>query len=64
MPVGAVYNNKIKVIDSSTGKTVWRGGKKGVVLDNEGLPTTKVEGIGEKGKKRRPVHTGYKPHKN
>ena len=39
-PIGTVKDGKVKVLDGDTQKTSWRSGKKGMLKDFDGEPTS------------------------
>lgn len=39
-PIGMVKDGRIKVVDGSTGKPVWRSAKEGMVKDLDGDPVS------------------------
>lgn len=40
LPIGAVKDGKVKIFDGEKQKASWRGGKKGLLRDLDGTPTS------------------------
>ena len=64
MPIGAVKDGKMKVLDGDTQKVSWRQGRKGFSKDFDGDPI--AQNKNRAGLKKRPkhqAHHSYRPHK-
>ena len=64
MPIGAVKDDKMKVLDGDTQKVSWRQGRKGFSKDFDGDPTsTQHNKAGLKPAPKHQGHVGRRPHK-
>jgi hypothetical protein len=63
LPVGSFKNGRIKIKDPVTGKVSWRGGRKGLMRDWDGKPTShNYNKKDAKQQKSHTVHTGRNPN--
>jgi len=58
-PIGTVKDGKIKVLDGETQTTSWRSGRKGMLRDFDGEPTSTQHNLKDlKHQPRHHVHSG------